>query len=51
MTNGEIEVRNTLIAILVELQKINKHLDRTFQVRPEPMRITEYNLHPPYTIT
>ena len=28
MTNEQLELHNTLIAILMELQKINKHFDK-----------------------
>lgn len=28
MTNGELELHNILITILLELQKINKHFDK-----------------------
>ncbi len=28
MTNGELELHNSLIAILLELRKINQHFDK-----------------------
>ena len=51
MTNGELELHNLLIAVLSELQKINKHLDKLLEDKPVKINLHEYNLHPPYTIT
>lgn len=49
MTDEEIKV--LLIQAIMELQKINKHLDKLLEDKPVKINLHEYNLHPPYTIT
>lgn len=35
----------------MELQKINKHLDKLLEEKPMKVDLVEYNLRPQYTIT
>lgn len=49
MTDEEIKV--LLIQAIMELQKINKHLDKLLEEKPMKVDLAEYNLRPPYTIT
>ena len=49
MTNAE--VYGALALILMELEKINKHLDKLLEKKPEKVDLVEYNLRPPFTIT
>lgn len=45
------EIKALLIQAIMELQKINKHLDKLLEDKPVKINLHEYNLHPLYTIT
>ena len=47
----EAQTYEALILILIELQKINKHLDKLLEEKPVKVDLVEYNLRPPFTIT
>lgn len=49
MTDKEIKI--LLIQAIMEIQKINKHLDKLLEEKPVKINLQEYNLRPPYTIT
>ena len=47
----ETQTHEALILILMELQKINKHLDKLLEEKPMKVDLVEYNPLSPYTTT
>ena len=45
------EIKQLLIQAIMEMQKINKHLDKLLYEKPMKVDLVEYNLRPQYTIT